>query len=105
MAQRGRQPGFVMSAEHRTKIANSQILNALIEHVEGKREMSSSQVTAGVALLKKVMPDLTHTEHANDPDNPLIRDAHELTDRELAAIAAAGSAGIAAAKKGAGKPH
>ena len=51
-------PQFAMSAEHRTKIANSQILKCLIEHVEGKREMSASQVTAGLGLLKKVMPDL-----------------------------------------------
>jgi hypothetical protein len=59
---RGRKPGFRMTDEHRTKIANSQILKCLIEHVEGKREMSGSQVTAGVALLKKVMPDLQSTE-------------------------------------------
>jgi hypothetical protein len=94
-----------MSDEHRSKIANSQILNALIEHVEGKREMSSSQVTAGVALLKKVMPDLAHTEHANDPDNPLIRDPKELDDATLAAIAAGGSEGVAETPKGARKPH
>lgn len=50
---------FHMGPEHRLKIANSNILNALIEHVEGEREMSSTQVTAGVALLKKVMPDMT----------------------------------------------
>lgn len=48
-----------MGAEHRTKIANSKILKHLIEHVEGTREMSSSQVTAGLGLLKKVMPDMT----------------------------------------------
>lgn len=62
MAARGRQPGFRMTDEHRAKIANSNILNALIEHTEGKREMSSSQVSAGVALLKKVMPDLSAIE-------------------------------------------
>lgn len=56
---RGRKPGFRMSDQHRVKIQNSNILNALIEHVEGKREMSSSQVTAGIALLKKVLPDMT----------------------------------------------
>lgn len=72
MAQRGRKPGFRMSEEHRVKIANSNILNALIEHVEGAREMSSSQVTAGIALLKKVMPDLTHNEHAGDQSAPIL---------------------------------
>lgn len=58
MAQRGRPPGFRMDDSHRVKIQNSNILNALVEHVEGRREMSSTQVSAGIALLKKVMPDL-----------------------------------------------
>ena len=71
MAARGRKPGFRMSEEHRIKIQNSQILNALVEHVEGKREMSSSQVTAGIALLKKVLPDLSSVEHTGEDGGPL----------------------------------
>lgn len=67
---RGRKAGFRMSDEHRVKIQNSNILNALIEHVEGKREMGASQVTAGVALLKKVMPDLSQTT-IEGGENPL----------------------------------
>jgi len=59
MSERGRKPGFTMSSEHRVKIQNSNILNALIEHVEGKRDMSSTQVTGAIALLRKVMPDLS----------------------------------------------
>lgn len=59
---RGRTPGFVMSHEHRSKIQNSQILNALIEHAEGRRDMSASQVSAGLGLLKKVMPDLSQMQ-------------------------------------------
>lgn len=67
MARKGehRKPGnkaFVMGDEHRVKIRNSNILNALIEHVEGKREMSATQVTAGLGLLKKVMHDLNYSE-------------------------------------------
>jgi hypothetical protein len=58
MAERGRQPGFRMSDEHRVKIQNSNILNALIEHVVGEREMSATQVSAGLGLLRKIMPDL-----------------------------------------------
>jgi hypothetical protein len=69
--QRGRQPGFKMTNEHRAKIANSNILNALIEHVEGTRDMSSTQVTAGIALLKKVMPDMTYNEHAGEGGGPI----------------------------------
>lgn len=47
-----------MSEEHRTKIRNSKILNNLIEHAEGSRDMTSTQVQAGLGLLKKALPDL-----------------------------------------------
>lgn len=70
MAARGRRP-YVMSQEHRDKIKNSNILNALIEHVVGEREMSATQVTAGVALLKKVMPDVQSIEITGDEDAPV----------------------------------
>ena len=59
MAARGRKPGFRMSNEHRVKIQNSNILNALIEHAEGRREMSSTQVNAGLGLLDRVLPKLS----------------------------------------------
>lgn len=59
---RGRQPGFVMGPEHRLKIANSNVLNCLIQHAEGTREMSATQVSAGIALLRKVLPDLSVEE-------------------------------------------
>lgn len=71
MAGRGRQPGFRMSEEHRAKIQNSSILNALIEHIEGRREMSSTQVTAALGLIKKVLPDLQSVEVGSDPDKPM----------------------------------
>jgi hypothetical protein len=51
-----------MSDSHRVKIQNSNILNVLIEHVEGTREMNATQVSAGIALLKKVLPDLQAVE-------------------------------------------
>jgi hypothetical protein len=63
---RGRKPGFQMTEEHRVKIQNSNILNALIEHVEGKREMSASQVSAGIGLLRKVLPDLSAAENKTE---------------------------------------
>ena len=56
---RGRKPGFVMPEAHRVKIQNSNILTVLIEHAEGKREMTPSQVTTGLGLLKKALPDLS----------------------------------------------
>lgn len=55
-----------MTDEHRVKIQNSNILNALVEHVEGKREMSATQVSAGLGLLKKVMPDLSAAENKTE---------------------------------------
>lgn len=60
-----------MSAEHRGKIQNSNILNALIEHAEGRREMAPSQVTAALGLLKKAMPDLSATQVSGDEESPL----------------------------------
>jgi hypothetical protein len=64
-ARKGYNRASMLTDEHRAKIANSNTLNALIEHVEGRRDMSSTQVTAGVALLKKVMPDLAATDHTS----------------------------------------
>lgn len=83
---RGRQPGFRMSDEHRVKIQNSNILNALIEHVEGVREMSATQVTAGIALLKKVLPDLQSVTHSGDPENPIRHEHGGSAVEALAAI-------------------
>jgi hypothetical protein len=68
---RGRKPGYTMSNEHRDKIQKSNILNALIEHAEGRREMSPSQVTAGLGLLKKALPDLAAMEISGDAERPL----------------------------------
>jgi hypothetical protein len=69
--KRGREPGFVMSDAHRVKIQKSNILNALLEHVDGKREMSATQVTAGLGLLRKCLPDLTNVTVSGDEKNPL----------------------------------
>jgi hypothetical protein len=71
MAKRGRSAGFKMSPEHRVKIQNSNILNALIEHAEGKREMTSTQVQSGLGLMKKVLPDLSSVELTGDDENPI----------------------------------
>lgn len=60
-----------LTNEHRDKIKNSNILNALIGHAEGKREMSATQVTAGLGLLKKALPDLQSVELTGDADNPV----------------------------------
>ena len=60
-----------LTAEHRLKIANSNILNCLIQHAEGKLDMSSTQVTASIALLKKTLPDLAAVEHSGEGGGPM----------------------------------
>jgi hypothetical protein len=95
---RGRKPGFRMSEEHRVKIQNSNILNALIEHVEGSREMSATQVSAGLGLLRKVMPDLAAS--ADTGDTGELLPVNRMTDDELEAIAAGSSDRVAEATKG-----
>lgn len=87
---RGRRPGFTMSAEHRVKIQNSNILNALIEHATGVREMSATQVTAGLGLLKKVLPDMSAVEHSGELSN---KNTREMTDAELATVLAGSDRG------------
>jgi hypothetical protein len=61
----------VLSFEHRSKISNSSILNHLIDHVEGRRDLSQTQVTAAIALLKKVLPDLAAVEHSGEGGGPM----------------------------------
>jgi hypothetical protein len=63
----------------RQRIRTSQIVRALIEHTLGNREMVPSQVSAGLGLLRKVMPDLTATTLSAH-----IEQVDELSTQELA---------------------
>lgn len=75
MAKAGRPKGsggVKLTETHRDKIRKSNILNNLIEHVEGKREMTSTQVTAGLGLLKKALPDLQSVEHTGSVEHSVI---------------------------------
>lgn len=78
---RGRLPGFRMTEAHRDKIRNSNILNALIEHAEGKRDMSSTQVTAGLGLIDRVLPKLASTTVAGDDEADPLRVIHTIERR------------------------
>jgi len=66
-------PHYEMGTAHRDKIKNSNILNALVEHAVGEREMTSTQVQAGLGLLKKIMPDLKSVEHGGDVTATIVR--------------------------------
>jgi hypothetical protein len=92
------EPGFRMSDEHRVKIQNSNIPNALVEHACGKRNMSATQVSAGLGLLKKVLLDLQAVTIGGDPANPL-RHEHainlsSMSDEDLAELIHGGAQSI-----------
>jgi hypothetical protein len=77
MGARGPKPGFRMTDEHRQKISNSNILTYLIQHVEGTRKMSATQVTAALGLLKKVLPDVA-TMEITGPDGAEFTTVHRI---------------------------
>jgi hypothetical protein len=55
----------------REKIRASQLVNRLEDHVLDGVEMTKTQVTAALGLLKKCVPDLTSTTLAGDPNAPI----------------------------------
>jgi hypothetical protein len=93
--RRGREPGFRMSEEHRTKIQNSRILRVLIDHIEGREEVSQARVTAALGLLKKVLPDLQAVTVGGDPAHPLRHehaiDLSSMSDKDLAELVRRGA--------------
>lgn len=52
----------------REKIQATVLIKHLMDHIEARKEMNKSQVTAAIALLKKVAPDLQSVAHGQDPD-------------------------------------
>lgn len=53
----------------REKIRASQLINALENHVLGRRKMSSTQVTAALGLLRKIVPDMAMVEHTGEVEH------------------------------------
>lgn len=78
----------------RTKIKTSMLINRLSDHVLKDVELSATQVRAAEILLKKTIPDLSATELTGAID---FRKAADVTDDELANIAARGSEGASKA--------
>lgn len=58
--------------EVRQKIRASLLVKKLEDHVIDDKELSASQVSAALGLLKKSIPDLAAVTIAGDPDKPLI---------------------------------
>lgn len=86
----------------REKIRASQIINRLEDHILTDLELTSTQVTAALGLLKKIVPDLSSVEMQATVEN--VTNPTELSTEELLNIAAAGGAGSAEKESGAGEP-
>ena len=57
------------------------LIGALEDHVLGVREMTASQVSAALALLKKILPDMSSSAKTGD-DEPSHK-SHEEALKEL----------------------
>jgi hypothetical protein len=55
----------------RARIQAGVITDRLTKHALGEVDMAPSAVTAGLGLLKKVVPDMTSTEHSGQFDGKL----------------------------------
>jgi hypothetical protein len=55
----------------RQKIQASNIIHRLQEHVEGKVELSATQVAAANSLLDRSVPKLQVVQHIGDEENPV----------------------------------
>lgn len=56
----------------RERIQADRIIKKLENHILDAEEMSSSQVTAALGLLKKRVPDLASITLSGDNENPLV---------------------------------
>lgn len=59
------------AAAVRARIKAGGIAKLLEDHVAGKREMTATQVAAGLGLLRKVVPDLSAAEHTGPGGGPI----------------------------------
>ncbi len=57
--------------EIRQKIKATLIINKLENHALGQEEMSATQITAALGLLKKCVPDLAAIELSGNEDKPV----------------------------------
>jgi len=86
---------IVMDENTRNKIRATQLIKRLTDHILATSEspdqlMAQSQVTAALGLLKKVLPDLSAVELSGEV---VHKDAKQISDDELANIAAGGRTG------------
>jgi len=74
----------------RDKIRISQIINRLNDCAEGKVDMTATQLKACTALMSKVLPDLTASDHTtrNETKTPaeLLERAREVLGDQAASV-------------------
>ncbi len=80
----------------RQRIQTSMLLNRLHDHILGTIEISATQLKSIEILLRKSLPDLSAIAHTGDIG---VRKADELSDSELAAIAAGSGSGVIEAQE------
>jgi hypothetical protein len=85
----------------RQRIQTSQLINRLTSHAFGECEMSPTQVTAALGVLRKSLPDLSAVAHSGSIE---MTKPEELSDAELAHIATSSSTGDAEAPFGEEEP-
>jgi hypothetical protein len=56
----------------RAKIRTSMLIKRLEDHVEGKVELSASQVAAALGLLRKTAPDLATVEYSGEVEHRYV---------------------------------
>jgi hypothetical protein len=66
--------------EVREKIKSTLIINKLENHILNNEEMSSSQVSAALGLLRKSVPDLSAIEHKGEIDHTLTVEITRYTE-------------------------
>lgn len=64
----------------RSRIQADRIINKLENHILNAEEMSASQVSAALGLLKKRVPDLSAIEHQGEIDHSLTVEITRFTE-------------------------
>jgi hypothetical protein len=68
---RGRVAGYTQPERARAAIKTGALIKMLTDTANGVKQVEPHQVTAAVALLRKVLPDLQATLLSGDPQLPL----------------------------------
>lgn len=72
-----------ITEDWKKKIQVTSIMNRLNDHVDGKIDLSSTQLKAADIILRKMVPDLGRTEVAIDPNaNSLLVEIVKFSETE-----------------------